>query len=150
MAERVGFEPTLRFPVNTLSKRAPSATRPPLQTNSPEGARTFHQDARKARLCAFSHSATSPAPLAHGGGGGLLQAKIPTKPPRASGMAAHGKPAPGPSAPSAGAWVKTIRVACQAMIDFLYHSIRLFLFHFEQLSSMKGYTVSIHISGFRR
>src|SRR5215467_11819185 len=31
MAERVGFEPTLEFPLNTLSKRAPSATRPPLQ-----------------------------------------------------------------------------------------------------------------------
>ena len=30
LAEGVGFEPTLRFPVNTLSKRAPSATRPPL------------------------------------------------------------------------------------------------------------------------
>jgi hypothetical protein len=30
VAEGVGFEPTLRFPVNTLSKRAPSATRPPL------------------------------------------------------------------------------------------------------------------------
>ena len=31
LAEGVGFEPTLRFPVNTLSKRAPSATRPPLR-----------------------------------------------------------------------------------------------------------------------
>src|SRR5215472_12099101 len=31
MAERVGFEPTLPFRVNTLSKRAPSATRPSLQ-----------------------------------------------------------------------------------------------------------------------
>ena len=31
MAERVGFEPTLEFPPNTLSKRAPSATRPPLR-----------------------------------------------------------------------------------------------------------------------
>ena len=31
MAERVGFEPTLEFPLNTLSKRAPSTTRPPLQ-----------------------------------------------------------------------------------------------------------------------
>ena len=31
MAERVGFEPTIRFPVYTLSKRAPSATRPPLR-----------------------------------------------------------------------------------------------------------------------
>jgi hypothetical protein len=33
VAEGVGFEPTLRFPVNTLSKRAPSATRPPLHIN---------------------------------------------------------------------------------------------------------------------
>ncbi len=32
VAEGVGFEPTLRFPVNTLSKRAPSATRPSLRT----------------------------------------------------------------------------------------------------------------------
>ena len=31
MAERVGFEPTLESPLNTLSKRAPSATRPSLQ-----------------------------------------------------------------------------------------------------------------------
>ena len=30
LAERVGFEPTLEFPLNTLSKRAPSATRPSL------------------------------------------------------------------------------------------------------------------------
>src|SRR5207253_5789554 len=30
VAERVGFEPTLPFRVNTLSKRAPSATRPSL------------------------------------------------------------------------------------------------------------------------
>src|ERR1700752_3475949 len=29
LAEGVGFEPTIRFPVYTLSKRAPSATRPP-------------------------------------------------------------------------------------------------------------------------
>jgi hypothetical protein len=32
MAERVGFEPTLPFRVNTLSKRAPSATRPSLRS----------------------------------------------------------------------------------------------------------------------
>jgi hypothetical protein len=32
MAEGVGFEPTIRFPVYTLSKRAPSATRPSLRT----------------------------------------------------------------------------------------------------------------------
>ena len=31
MAEREGFEPSLRFYVNTLSRRAPSTARPPLQ-----------------------------------------------------------------------------------------------------------------------
>src|SRR5262249_40674121 len=31
MAEREGFEPPIRFPVYTLSKRAPSATRPSLR-----------------------------------------------------------------------------------------------------------------------
>ena len=31
MAEGVGFEPTIRFPVYTLSRRAPSTTRPPLR-----------------------------------------------------------------------------------------------------------------------
>ncbi len=31
MAERVGFEPTLSVTLNTLSKRAPSATRPSLR-----------------------------------------------------------------------------------------------------------------------
>src|SRR2546425_932117 len=31
LAERVGFEPTVRFPPHTLSKRAPSATRTPLR-----------------------------------------------------------------------------------------------------------------------
>ena len=31
VAEREGFEPSIRLPVYTLSKRAPSATRPPLQ-----------------------------------------------------------------------------------------------------------------------
>ena len=45
LAERVGFEPTLPFRVNTLSKRAPSATRPSLRRkpqlgdSSPEGYR---------------------------------------------------------------------------------------------------------------
>src|SRR5579863_2421351 len=37
MAERVGFEPTLPFRVNTLSKRAPSATRPSLRRESVKG-----------------------------------------------------------------------------------------------------------------
>ena len=35
VAEGVGFEPTIRFPVYTLSKRAPSATRPPLRSGKP-------------------------------------------------------------------------------------------------------------------
>src|SRR5271165_4616035 len=35
LAEGVGFEPTIRFPVYTLSKRAPSATRPPLREGVP-------------------------------------------------------------------------------------------------------------------
>ena len=30
MAERMGFEPMIEFPLYTLSKRAPSTTRPPL------------------------------------------------------------------------------------------------------------------------
>ena len=34
LAERVGFEPTSRFLVNTLSKRAPSATRTPLRVSA--------------------------------------------------------------------------------------------------------------------
>src|SRR6185437_458062 len=58
LAEGVGFEPTLRFPVNTLSKRAPSATRPPLRLlvvhaaagNLFQGARTM---ARYNRLIMF-------------------------------------------------------------------------------------------------
>src|ERR1700678_3124453 len=37
MAERVGFEPTLPFRVNTLSKRAPSATRPSLRRKPGKG-----------------------------------------------------------------------------------------------------------------
>src|SRR5258708_38652840 len=59
MAEGVGFEPTLRFPVNTLSKRAPSATRPPLRTALPEGApppsgtSTSAEDGLFSRRCAI-------------------------------------------------------------------------------------------------
>ena len=36
LAERVGFEPTSRLLVNTLSKRAPSATRTPLRDFAPQ------------------------------------------------------------------------------------------------------------------
>ena len=59
LAEGVGFEPTLRFPVNTLSKRAPSATRPPLRTALPEGAHppsgrsTSAEDGLFSRRCAI-------------------------------------------------------------------------------------------------
>ena len=48
MAERVGFEPTIRFPVYTLSKRAPSATRPSLPR----------------RICPMNHLGTSESNLA--------------------------------------------------------------------------------------
>ena len=34
LTDGVGFEPTLRFHVNTLSRRAPSTTRPPVQTRA--------------------------------------------------------------------------------------------------------------------
>ena len=34
MAERMGFEPMKEFPLYTLSKRAPSTTRPPLHQSS--------------------------------------------------------------------------------------------------------------------
>jgi hypothetical protein len=37
MAEREGFEPSIEFPLYTLSKRAPSTTRPSLH-QAPEGA----------------------------------------------------------------------------------------------------------------
>jgi hypothetical protein len=33
MAEREGFEPSEQSPIHTLSRRAPSATRPPLRVN---------------------------------------------------------------------------------------------------------------------
>src|SRR5215467_8063540 len=50
LAEGVGFEPTLRFPVNTLSKRAPSATRPSLRIRCHRGARMrFPDDAHTCR-----------------------------------------------------------------------------------------------------
>jgi molybdopterin-guanine dinucleotide biosynthesis protein A len=47
LAEGVGFEPTIRFPVYTLSKRAPSATRPPLRSGEARNiARRFCQTTR--------------------------------------------------------------------------------------------------------
>ena len=48
VAEGVGFEPTLRFPVNTLSKRAPSATRPPLLIGPAIGPRLSISNAQYA------------------------------------------------------------------------------------------------------
>ena len=54
VAERVGFEPTLPFRVNTLSKRAPSATRPSLRIVI-------------GQACAFYCSETRVAPMALSG-----------------------------------------------------------------------------------
>jgi hypothetical protein len=61
LAERVGFEPTLPFRVNTLSKRAPSATRPSLRRKSgrtiaPEGYRIAHLDALRYAQTGSIHS----------------------------------------------------------------------------------------------
>jgi hypothetical protein len=55
MAERVGFEPTLPFRVNTLSKRAPSATRPSLRRRVGTGSRVLRQEPQAAPfvLCHF-------------------------------------------------------------------------------------------------
>src|SRR5215469_972759 len=51
MAERVGFEPTLPFRVNTLSKRAPSATRPSLplrvETGSYRAGTSYRRQSRQ-------------------------------------------------------------------------------------------------------
>ena len=71
----MGFEPTIRFPVYTLSRRAPSTTRPPLQLLSHDHAdrqaidkgvqaeiKTLHPltpieagkgDRRRCKSCAF-------------------------------------------------------------------------------------------------
>src|SRR5271170_247492 len=56
LAERVGFEPTLEFPLNTLSKRAPSTTRPSLQDlrNVGEAARELQSNMwTRSNLAAF-------------------------------------------------------------------------------------------------
>ena len=54
MAERVGFEPTLEFPLNTLSKRAPSATRPSLRRRS-----IWEGTGAKIDLPSHAHSAAA-------------------------------------------------------------------------------------------
>ena len=48
LAEGVGFEPTIRLPVYTLSKRAPSATRPSLRV---AGSRREYRCRRPAQAC---------------------------------------------------------------------------------------------------
>ncbi len=46
LAERAGFEPAIRFPVYTLSRRAPSTTRPPLRGACHDGGRRILQGGR--------------------------------------------------------------------------------------------------------
>ena len=48
LAERGGFEPPVLFPVHTLSKRAPSATRTPLRTGANNCQTSLIQDFRRA------------------------------------------------------------------------------------------------------
>src|ERR1019366_1492272 len=65
MAERVGFEPTLPFRVNTLSKRAPSATRPSLRRKPgkddsfPEGYRIGWNSHRPSFISFYGQGRTS-------------------------------------------------------------------------------------------
>jgi hypothetical protein len=67
-AEREGFEPSVRLPAHTLSKRAPSATRTPLQCRLPlnapvgllflafgAGVVKFHASMRSWRFRRISH-----------------------------------------------------------------------------------------------
>ena len=58
LAEGAGFEPAIRFPVYTLSRRAPSTTRPPLRIAHPLGA---HDAGARCRTC--SACAAGDAPL---------------------------------------------------------------------------------------
>ena len=51
LAEGVGFEPTIRVNVYTLSKRAPSATRPSLRTGFRTAGKLTRADAYRNRLC---------------------------------------------------------------------------------------------------
>src|SRR5271169_6756462 len=51
MAERQGFEPWIPFRVYTLSKRAPSATRPSLRWESVLQKRRFADAAHTIRAC---------------------------------------------------------------------------------------------------
>src|SRR5579875_1146771 len=47
MAEREGFEPSIEFPLYTLSKRAPSTTRPSLPLRGEDSG--YHEGVRKCR-----------------------------------------------------------------------------------------------------
>ena len=49
LAEGAGFEPAIRFPAYTLSRRAPSATRPPLRSMRRGARDPFRGDARLQR-----------------------------------------------------------------------------------------------------
>ena len=76
LAEGVGFEPTLRFPVNTLSKRAPSATRPPLRIGpaSQVHISSLHQNATRA----FARQPTFLTRQRPSGGGNIATVGPPT------------------------------------------------------------------------
>ena len=64
LAEREGFEPSVEFPLHTLSKRAPSTTRTSLRVE--ESAVYSHSTITSSRVvnitpCRFTHSVQSPA-----------------------------------------------------------------------------------------
>src|SRR5262252_2740815 len=56
LAERVGFEPTVEFPLHTLSKRAPSTTRTSLRPGNQrvaDGRNTLSQKSPQTSLTTF-------------------------------------------------------------------------------------------------
>src|SRR5262249_47199206 len=63
MAERQGFEPWIEFPLYTLSKRAPSTTRPSLRVTVSRIAGLLLDD-RAVALADFAPSALQPAAFA--------------------------------------------------------------------------------------
>jgi hypothetical protein len=72
LAEGVGFEPTIRLPVYTLSKRAPSATRPSLRPLPAIGRE--YRCRGSQRKPSGEPSPRRPTPIA--GGGRLLYAPV--------------------------------------------------------------------------
>src|SRR6266487_6530272 len=62
LADRVGFEPTKRLPVYTLSRRVPSATRPPIPTARMRGREAAQTRTKYTGLHGFATGAPGGEP----------------------------------------------------------------------------------------